>query len=90
MSKGLCAKIGEEDLRFTEKEMLSYFQVQGIRPSAQAASDIYDKTEGWAFAIGLAGLFLKKSGIKSGIKSAGTADKNADLRSCFFGQGVFL
>ncbi|MDR2179301.1 MAG: LuxR C-terminal-related transcriptional regulator [Synergistaceae bacterium] len=64
LSKGLRADIDEKDLRFTEREMLSYFHMQGIDPSPQAASDIYNGTEGWAFAIGLAGLSLKKRPIR--------------------------
>jgi LuxR family maltose regulon positive regulatory protein len=64
LSKGLRADIDEKDLRFTQDEMLSYFQMQGINPSPQAVSDIYNGTEGWAFAIGLVGLSLKKKPVR--------------------------
>jgi LuxR family maltose regulon positive regulatory protein len=59
-SKGLVAGVSEEDLRFTEDEMLRFFTMQGIQLSPQALSTIYANTEGWAFAINLAGLALKK------------------------------
>ncbi|MDR1622134.1 MAG: LuxR C-terminal-related transcriptional regulator [Synergistaceae bacterium] len=62
-SKGLCTRINEEDLRFSGHEIWNYLQMQGIKPSRQIASDIYDRTEGWAFAVSLAGLLLKKKPI---------------------------
>jgi LuxR family maltose regulon positive regulatory protein len=60
-SKGLLARITEEDLRFTKEEMAAYFRLLGINPSVQTVSSIYYDTEGWAFAIHLAGLFLKNA-----------------------------
>jgi LuxR family maltose regulon positive regulatory protein len=65
-SRGLLARITEEDLRFSREEMLSYFRLLDINPSAQAAAAIYQDTEGWAFAIHLAGLFLKNTSQGSG------------------------
>ncbi|MDR2536474.1 MAG: LuxR C-terminal-related transcriptional regulator, partial [Treponema sp.] len=59
-AKGLLAKITEEDLRFSQKEMIDYFHIQDIRLSPEAAASIYRDTEGWAFAIHLTGLSLKK------------------------------
>jgi LuxR family maltose regulon positive regulatory protein len=59
-AKGLVASVGEEDLRFTEDEMLSYFHMRGIRPSPEAVHTLYASTEGWVFAINLVGLALKK------------------------------
>jgi LuxR family maltose regulon positive regulatory protein len=61
LSKGLLGRIGEEDLRFSREEMTDYFRLQNISPSAQAISSIYHDTEGWAFAIHLAGLSLKNA-----------------------------
>jgi LuxR family maltose regulon positive regulatory protein len=60
-SKGLLARITEEDLRFTYDEMFSYFQLLNINPSPQTLASIYHDTEGWAFAIHLAGLSLKNA-----------------------------
>ncbi|MDR1375185.1 MAG: helix-turn-helix transcriptional regulator, partial [Treponema sp.] len=60
-SKGLLGRITEEDLRFSREEMAEYFRIQNIRPSPQAGSSIYHDTEGWAFAIHLAGLSLKNA-----------------------------
>jgi LuxR family maltose regulon positive regulatory protein len=60
-SKGLLGRITEEDLRFSREEMVEYFRIQNIRPSPQAISSIYHDTEGWAFAIHLAGLSLKNA-----------------------------
>ncbi|MDR1655561.1 MAG: helix-turn-helix transcriptional regulator, partial [Treponema sp.] len=61
LSKGLLAKLTEEELRFSQEEMIEYFNMQDIHPSPQTSSLIYRNTEGWAFAIHLAGLFLKNA-----------------------------
>ena len=58
-SKKLLARITEEDLRFRQNEMISYFTYENITPSPQMASVIYHDTEGWAFAIRLASLSLR-------------------------------
>jgi LuxR family maltose regulon positive regulatory protein len=76
-SKGLLARITEEDLRFSREEMVSYFNLLGVSPSPQTASSIYYDTEGWAFAIHLAGLSLKKA-------PAGAAYVGQALRSNIF------
>jgi LuxR family maltose regulon positive regulatory protein len=60
-SRGLLGRITEEDLRFSREEMAEYFRIQNIKPSPQAISSIYHDTEGWAFAIHLAGLSLKNA-----------------------------
>jgi LuxR family maltose regulon positive regulatory protein len=59
LSKGMLGQITEEDLRFTREEMAEYFRIQDIKPSPETLSSIYHDTEGWAFAIHLAGLSLK-------------------------------
>jgi LuxR family maltose regulon positive regulatory protein len=61
LSKGLLALLTEEQLRFTQEEMSAYFRLQGLEPNPQTAAAIYQDTEGWAFAIHLAGLTLKKT-----------------------------
>jgi LuxR family maltose regulon positive regulatory protein len=61
LSKGLLGRITEDDLRFSQEEMVEYFHIQNIRLSPQAVSSIYRDTEGWAFAIHLAGLSLRKN-----------------------------
>jgi LuxR family maltose regulon positive regulatory protein len=58
-SKGLLARITEEDLRFTQEEMISYFRLYDINTSPQTAAVVYHDTEGWAFAIHLAGLSFR-------------------------------
>ncbi|MDR0879010.1 MAG: LuxR C-terminal-related transcriptional regulator [Treponema sp.] len=60
-SKGLLAQITEDELRFSREEMIEYFALQDLRLSPRTASDIYSDTEGWAFAIHLAGLSLKNA-----------------------------
>ncbi|GHU75303.1 helix-turn-helix transcriptional regulator [Spirochaetia bacterium] len=60
-SKGLLARITEDELRFTPEEMGLYFALQDLRLSPEDAAAVYRDTEGWAFAIHLAGLSLKKS-----------------------------
>ncbi|MDR1352995.1 MAG: LuxR C-terminal-related transcriptional regulator [Treponema sp.] len=76
-SKGLLARITEEDLRFDREEVVSYFGLLDISPSPQTVSSIYYDTEGWAFAVHLAGLSLKNA-------PAGAAYVNQALRSNIF------
>jgi LuxR family maltose regulon positive regulatory protein len=76
-SKGLLARITEEDLRFTRDEMAAYFRLLDISPPSQMISSIYYDTEGWAFAIHLAGLSLKNA-------PPGGAYVNQALRSNIF------
>jgi LuxR family maltose regulon positive regulatory protein len=61
LSKGLVANITEDDLRFTEDEALRYFQLLNIPLSYQSVADIHHDTAGWAFALNLVGLSLKKA-----------------------------
>jgi LuxR family maltose regulon positive regulatory protein len=61
LSKGLLGNLTQEELRFSQEEMLEYFRIQNINPAPQAVSSIYHDTEGWAFAVHLAGLSLKNS-----------------------------
>jgi LuxR family maltose regulon positive regulatory protein len=61
LSKGLLVNINENELRFTEEETAQYFQLLGIHLSSQSVSNIYHDTLGWAFAISLVGLSLKKA-----------------------------
>jgi LuxR family maltose regulon positive regulatory protein len=61
LSKGLLVHINEDELRFTEDEAARYFRLLDIPLSSQSVSDIYNDTEGWAFALNLVGLSLKKS-----------------------------
>jgi LuxR family maltose regulon positive regulatory protein len=59
------AQITEEDLRFTEDETADYFRLQGIRAGRQTTAQICRDTEGWAFAIHLSALFLKRLSVSS-------------------------
>jgi LuxR family maltose regulon positive regulatory protein len=52
--------ITEQDLRFTDKETTAYFQLLGLKVSGQTIAGICRDTEGWAFAIHLSALFLKR------------------------------
>ena len=62
--KGLLTRITEDDLRFSKKEMDTYFHQQSIDLCASMSADIYSYTEGWVFAIYLVGLAVKKKGIR--------------------------
>jgi LuxR family maltose regulon positive regulatory protein len=53
-------RIGEEDLRFGQEEIIAYFDRLGIGISSGMAADIRDDTEGWAFAIHLLALTIKR------------------------------
>jgi LuxR family maltose regulon positive regulatory protein len=65
-SKGLLAQITEDELRFSREEMDAYFRIQNIFISPRISSHIYRDTEGWAFAIHLAGLSLKNAPAGTG------------------------
>ncbi|MDR2102273.1 MAG: LuxR C-terminal-related transcriptional regulator, partial [Treponema sp.] len=66
LSKGLLTRITEDELRFSQEEMAAFFRLQGITLPEEAAVKLYRDTEGWAFAITLAGRILKKGNIESG------------------------
>jgi LuxR family maltose regulon positive regulatory protein len=67
-SKGLLARVTEEDLRFTQDEMLAYFRLLNVLPPMETAARVYRDTEGWAFAIHLAAL-LQVSRVSSSKSS---------------------
>ncbi|MDR2742091.1 MAG: LuxR C-terminal-related transcriptional regulator [Treponema sp.] len=77
LSKGLVGRISEDDLRFSREEMMDYFRIQNINPPSQTVSSIYHDTEGWAFAIHLAGLSFKNA-------PSGAAYVNYAMRSNIF------
>jgi LuxR family maltose regulon positive regulatory protein len=52
--------IQEDTLRFTENEIAEYFKQLELSISRQNIHDIYDDTQGWAFAINLIGRSLSK------------------------------
>ncbi|WP_010262184.1 LuxR C-terminal-related transcriptional regulator [Treponema primitia] len=60
LSKGYLAQITEDDLRFTADETQEYFRLQQVDASPDAAATVCRDTEGWAFAIHLAALAIKK------------------------------
>ncbi|MDR2500871.1 MAG: LuxR C-terminal-related transcriptional regulator [Treponema sp.] len=59
LSKGLLAQITQDELRFSPREMTDYYSLQGIRLKGEDLEALYQETEGWAFAIRLAGFSLK-------------------------------
>ncbi|MDR1058529.1 MAG: helix-turn-helix transcriptional regulator, partial [Treponema sp.] len=59
--RGRLGRINEDDLRFSREEIAEYFRIQNIKAPPQTVSSIYHDTEGWAFAIPLAGLSLKNA-----------------------------
>ncbi|MDR1655560.1 MAG: helix-turn-helix transcriptional regulator, partial [Treponema sp.] len=69
-SKEPAARMGEDELRFTEEETAAYLAMQNIHASAGTVKAVYQDTEGWAFAIHLAGLSLKNSQARSYVPSA--------------------
>ncbi|GHU03657.1 hypothetical protein FACS1894158_02510 [Betaproteobacteria bacterium] len=59
-AKGRLAYITESELRFTEDEVAEYLRRQEIILSLQDEASLYSDTQGWAFAVNLAGQMLKK------------------------------
>jgi LuxR family maltose regulon positive regulatory protein len=61
LSKETVASITENELRFTEDEVAEFLRLQGLTVSSQSLGKIYADTEGWAFAVDLLGLSLRKN-----------------------------
>ena len=61
LSKGLLARVTEDDLRFSKAEMSDYLHMQGVELSESLIEDIYAYADGWIFAIYLIGLAAQKS-----------------------------
>ena len=55
----LLARVTGDQLRFSRDEMVSYFRLLNVSPDPGQVSAVYHDTEGWAFAIHLAGLSLR-------------------------------
>ncbi|MDR1302143.1 MAG: LuxR C-terminal-related transcriptional regulator [Treponema sp.] len=85
LARGFLAHITEEDLRFSHQEMLNYFQIQGITLPVQAAEDLYHDTEGWIFALQLAGLSLKQG---NNLDDYGHSSMRFDIFT-FIEEGLF-
>ncbi|MDR1506348.1 MAG: LuxR C-terminal-related transcriptional regulator [Treponema sp.] len=92
-SKGLLSTIEESELRFKKEEMESYFSMQNISAPQGILDSIYRDTEGWAFAIQIAGHYLQnlspegygihilRSNIYRLIESEVMAHMKSELRS---------
>ncbi|MCL2010649.1 MAG: LuxR C-terminal-related transcriptional regulator [Synergistaceae bacterium] len=59
--RGLVAGIHEDDLNFTENELGQYLSRQGLSVEKQTLREIYQDTNGWAFAVNFIARSLKKS-----------------------------
>ena len=60
LSRGLLARVTEDDLRFSKDEMNDYLLTQGLELTESVISDIYSYTDGWVFAIYLVGMAAQK------------------------------
>ncbi|MDR2771773.1 MAG: LuxR C-terminal-related transcriptional regulator, partial [Clostridiales Family XIII bacterium] len=60
-SKGLLLEINEDDLRFTREEIIDYFRMMNVEASQESLADICRDTDGWAFAVNLIALSLKRA-----------------------------
>jgi LuxR family maltose regulon positive regulatory protein len=60
-SKGLLTAINEDDLRFSRDEIEAFFIRQNITVEREDIDSVCHDTEGWAFAVHIAGLhFIKR------------------------------
>jgi len=66
--KGKVSFITEEELRFTTEEAMDLFQRCAIPVSAQELSPLIEATKGWALAINMLSIILKK--MPSNLKYA--------------------
>ena len=67
LSKGLLARITEDDLRFSREDTGAYLRMRGIELRESMVSSIYAYTDGWIFAIYLVGLTAKKENMQNPI-----------------------
>jgi LuxR family maltose regulon positive regulatory protein len=63
-----AVRITGEDLRFTEEETAEYFALQGIEVSRRTVAAVCRDTEGWAFAVHLSALFLKRLSVPNSMR----------------------
>jgi len=61
LSKGKISMITEDELRFTEAETVEFFRQCKMPLSAQDVSRVIDATKGWALAISMFSLILKRT-----------------------------
>ncbi|MDR3171890.1 MAG: LuxR C-terminal-related transcriptional regulator [Treponema sp.] len=66
LSKGLLVSITEDELRFTQDEMIEYFQLLGLKVPATLIPSLYEDTAGWAFAVSFVGLSLENEHTEVG------------------------
>ena len=59
-AKGKACIITENELRFTENEAENFFRLRGIQVYKSDFPQIMEATEGWALALGLLALVLKR------------------------------
>jgi LuxR family maltose regulon positive regulatory protein len=61
VAKGLAVAITENELRFTQGEIIEYLRLQGLTVSSQELAEICAGTEGWPFAVSLVARSLKRN-----------------------------
>ena len=67
LSKGLLARVTEDDLRFSKGEMQEYLHMQGVELGESVIEDVYSYTDGWIFAIYLVSLAARSGNIQNPV-----------------------
>ena len=65
--KGFVSEVNEEDLNFTEDELMHCLKHQGLSVGSQTIRNIFKDTGGWAFAANLVTRSLKKVPMYTGF-----------------------
>jgi LuxR family maltose regulon positive regulatory protein len=68
--KNEMGELNENDLRFTRKQIMGLYKNLGITLSPDEASDIEEKTGGWALGLGAELLSIKARGSESFLSQA--------------------
>ena len=69
--KNMVHQIQEDDLNFTETELVQYLKAQRLPIETQYLHEIYQDTKGWAFSVSLIARSLRKSPLYWGyVRSA--------------------
>lgn len=65
-----AARLTERDLRFSKNDLAAYLQLIKAPCTAQQLEHLYSDTEGWAFAINMGGMIMKRGAKSAPIRYA--------------------
>lgn len=82
--KGIAMEITKEDMRFDCSEIIEYYNMYNINLEETGARNVESFTEGWASAVFLSSLYIKKDKDKEANLDAAALDLNHLIQNIFF------